>query len=195
MSQAGEVAIVNQALGLLGQDPIMSLDQEGRSAEWSNILWPQARDAVLSLHPWSCALERAQLARLGTAPLAGFAYAYQLPSSPYCLRPWAMEGTPDTGQPWPWRVRRRSLETDAEAALITYSCRLTDTTLFDPLLVEALAAHLAWKLAYVLAGNKRKVPEMLTIFEGAMAQAKNADGRQGLEAPENQTSSYVTGRW
>ncbi len=187
-----EVDVCNLALTWLGERRITSLDDEPLGLVCKEV-WPLARDAVLRMHRWNAIQRQAALARLADAPLAGHAYAYQLPAD--CLRAWRVEDKA-TGQEARFTLFSRRLHTDAAEPILTYGARVTDTTQFDPLLVEACAANLAWTLAYQLIGHKAKAAQMAALLNGKVLQAKNIDELEGSkdEEPE-QVSSYIKRRW
>jgi hypothetical protein len=79
------VDIANKALGFLGQDTIMDLDEENKAARLCKANYELIRDEVLEEFDWNSASERAELAQDATAPEWGFDYRYPLPTNPLCL--------------------------------------------------------------------------------------------------------------
>ena len=71
--------IASRALLKLGAQSINGFDDGSTEAELANALYAPVRDAMLSAYPWSFATTQGTLARLATAPIADFSYAYQLP--------------------------------------------------------------------------------------------------------------------
>lgn len=164
---ASSIDICNLALAHLGEIPnISSIDPpEGSAhAEKCERFYPIARDAALEMRNWSFALKRATLAQVeNDHPERGFKYA--LPSD--CIRaigvgqPGASSSSslfgaiyPDTpiagGKPATedFDIEGGFLFTRAEDAELLYLYRITDTTKFPPLFVNAVA----WLLASYLAG-------------------------------------------
>ena len=74
------LALCSRALLKIGAQPIASFDEGTAEAEVAANLYPAARDALLSLHPWSFATAQATLPRLAAKPVADFAHAFQLPA-------------------------------------------------------------------------------------------------------------------
>lgn len=187
-----EVAICNLALTWLGQKPITSLDDRPLGLVCKEV-WPLARDAVLRLHRWNAIQRQAALARLDQAPLLGYQHAYKLPAD--CLRAWRVVDRA-TGEQAPFALFARDLHSDAEDPVLIYGAREEDTTRYDPLLVQACAANLAWTLAYQLLGHKAKAAEMTALLNSKLVLAKNIDGLEGeKDPPQEQVSSYVSRRW
>ena len=58
------LALCSRALLKIGAQPIASFDEGTAEAEVAANLYPAARDALLSLHPWSFATAQATLPRL-----------------------------------------------------------------------------------------------------------------------------------
>ena len=63
------IEICNNALLDLGEDAIMSLQDDSKAARLCNHRWPGVRDAVLRAHPWNCAMAQWELAAGTAAPL------------------------------------------------------------------------------------------------------------------------------
>ena len=74
------LALCSRALLKIGAQPIASFDEGTAEAEVAANLYPAARDALLSLHPWSFATAPATLPRLAAKPVAAFAPAFPLPA-------------------------------------------------------------------------------------------------------------------
>lgn len=166
------VELCNGALMRLGASAILALDEDSKAARLCAQFFPRVRDAVLRCHPWNCALARADLARLATSPIFGFANAYQLPSD--CLRVLALA---DEGISF--RIEGRMLLCDAEAAQILYIQCVSDPTQFDPLLGEAIVARLAAELAYPIANSTTLAQSMMQLYERKLREARGVDSQEG----------------
>ncbi|MEO8207135.1 MAG: hypothetical protein ABI615_13220 [Chthoniobacterales bacterium] len=79
---ASETSICNLALGRLGNESILSTDDDSESARVCKLFYEPTRDEVLRAHRWKFATVLASLARLTTAPAFGWACQYQLPTEP-----------------------------------------------------------------------------------------------------------------
>lgn len=158
------VKICNLALGLLSQKSITSLSDNSLKARVCNIYYEQVVDAVLRSNDWNSAMCQAQLPAEATAPIWEYANQYPLPSGtdplyPYCLRVIKLEAGND------WEVRGRKILTDYYSPLkITYIGRVKED-LFDPMLVDAIAASLAVKMAneFTESGAKVQLAESLRL--------------------------------
>ena len=174
---ASEVDLCNLALGSLGDEATVAAisppDGSAQAAHCSRF-YPIARDAIQEMHPWGFCTKRASLALLTATAPSEWAYVYAAPSDAVNLlaiydpaavddisAPVPMPGTPwgvtNAGQgvytPQPYAAESLADGTDViytniADAVLHYTSRVTDTTKFSPLFIEALA----WLLASRLAG-------------------------------------------
>lgn len=190
------VSICNAALDMLGADVITALADESKEARLCNRNYERVRDATLRAYPWNCALARTNLAADGSAPSWGYERQFLLPEGPdpaHCLRVLSINGEVDYGLRY--KVEGRKILTDEAAPLeISYIARVTDPALFDPLLVDAIAARLAMDLAYPLTGSVSLAQAMSEAYAEKLAEARMVDAQEGsaddFTAPEWLESRY-----
>ena len=177
---ASTVEICNIALSNLGDQLITSLTEANARARACNLRFNDTRDAVLRSHPWNCAMSRATLAVSGT-PDWGYSNSFALPTD--CLRVLDVEN-PDTE----WKIEGRNIVSDGSTIKIRYIAQVTDTTLFDSTLVQAIALKLAWEIAETLTGNIDLKREMWQKYQFAISEARSNDAMEGtpekIEADE-----------
>lgn len=177
---ASDVEIVNNALSLLGDNPIVSLDDDNVRARIANTMYGPTRDAVLRAHPWNCAITRAALPLISNAPLYGFSNQYQLPTDPYCLRVLSLNEVQEYGDPGDvFKIEGRQLLTNEGTANIRYIARITDPNQYDTLLYECLSARLAAKLCYPVTGSTSLAQAMIALYEGFLKEARTINGQEG----------------
>jgi len=171
---SSQVALCNKALRRLGEDPIISLDE--------NTIWgrrclsalPEVTRTILSLDTWRSCTARAELAAEQADPI-GYTSAYPLPSD--CLRlgairlgqyaDWALEGN---------RILTR--EPKDTSLQIMYCREVTDVNQYTPTLYDAIAAGLAHELSgYSTATNVAK-DEIYQFFLMAVATAQEANNKE-----------------
>lgn len=192
---SSEVNIVNLALSHLGEDAtVSSIDPPEGSAEAEHaaMFYPIARDALLEMHEWRFATKRVLLA-LTTSDTFEWRYAYALPAG--MLRALAVlpetSSAEDDGKDYDQQLDASDVQiilTNCEAASLKYTTRITDTTRFPPLFVEALT----WLLASHLAGpiikgetGRKVAASCLQTAMGFLAQAKVSDANQRKVTPEH----------
>lgn len=192
---ASVVGICNLAMSRLGDSAnISSIDppESSPQAEYCAQFWPIARDAALEAFPWSFATRRVTLAEVATESSA-WAYAYALPSN--CLRVLAVqdfESGSDTGidsasaVQQPFVVESLSsgamaILTDQAQAAARYVVRVTDSTKYSPMFVDAvawlLASHLAGPMIKGDAGAKM-AQFCASAAETVISKAKASDASQ-----------------
>ncbi len=67
-----ETDIANRALSLLGQPPLVALDDGTSNARAIGIHFETVRDTLLRSHPWAFATARAELSELAEPPEFGW---------------------------------------------------------------------------------------------------------------------------
>jgi hypothetical protein len=221
---ASEVDICNLALAHLGDEAtIASLKPpEGSAqAEHASRFYPIARDTLLEMHTWSFASKRASMASY-VNNIEQWDYAYAVPAD---LMTATAVISPDAGndysttyftnneyqnspsiaagtyvpQPYALEVDATGnllIYTNQEKALLRYQAKITDTTKFPPLFIEALSWHLAGMLAGpVIKGDAGAAESKRcnTMMAAYLIQAKESDARQRVSKPEH-VVPWVTGR-
>ncbi|MHC4752091.1 MAG: hypothetical protein ACYTFW_19740 [Planctomycetota bacterium] len=170
------VEICNRALIRLGEDTITSLDDDSDRARICNALYPEVLQTLLSSYPWNCAVHRAELAQLVDAPVWNYAYCYQLPTDPYCLR--VLEADVDITN-YPWEVEGRTLVTDANTIKIKYLALLTDENAIPPFLRKLAAIMLAAEICYPITGDPKMALSIWELYGREEKEARLIDGQEG----------------
>src|SRR6478736_1305662 len=167
-----ETDIANLALQHLGESRISSIEDTGdKVSRTCAVNFAQARDEALQSARWSCAKKQDSLSKLADAPLYKWHAAYQLPAD--FLRLIEIEGANAWTPREYFDVQGKTLligrglidDEMPETIIIEYIRRETDTTVFDPLLVESIAMLLAMKCARSLTGSDSKQSELRQEYE------------------------------
>ncbi|TQV80773.1 hypothetical protein [Denitrobaculum tricleocarpae] len=175
------VEICNRALDKLGSAAITSLDDNVKSARACARMFDAVRDAELRDHQWNFATARASLPELEEVPVYGFARQYQLPGD--CLKVVEVEPTAD------WKIEGRRLLTNVSAPVrIKYIRRVGDTSSFDALFVETLAARMAQELCETLTQSNSKKRVAQDDYAQAVRRARRADAIEGTADALEETS-------
>lgn len=172
------VDIFNLALTDLAADLVADPQQLTQHAKTLAATFPTTRDAVLRAYPWTCAIARQHLPGAAAGALADYAYVYTLPVDPWCLR--ALNIIVKPGAPAvPFTVEGRSLYCDVAGPLpLRFIARVTNTELYDALLVQALAKRLASDCAYRITKKEREL-ELFKVYQEVLAEARSIDGQEG----------------
>jgi hypothetical protein len=174
VSGVSAVSICNLGLVRVGADPIASLDDNNEQARVAKRFYASRRDALLRLHTWNFAQVRVSLVQLSEGPAWGYAYAYALPTEPYCLDVVETDLSPQAEV----RIEGRMLVTDEPAVGILYIGRVPEY-LYDALFVEAFADDLASLFAYPLTRNATLEQTKVTVAKESLKAAKSRDGQEG----------------
>lgn len=200
---ASEVDICNLALARLGDNAtVASIDPPEGSAQAEHCarFYPVARDSLLEMHAWKFATRRVLLAQL-TTDTWNWSFAYAEPTGVLKLLavlPASAASDADT-QEYEAETDGNGtpiILTDQEGASLRYVAHVTDTTVFSPLFVDALA----WLLASYLAGPVLKgdagaamAKACLQSFMLALSNAKVSDANQRKVRPEHKPD-WIAGR-
>lgn len=199
---ASEIDICNLALARLGDSATVSSisPPEGSAqAEHCKRFYPIARDALLELHDWHFATRRKVLAAI-SGEWAPWSYAYAPPAD--CLRVVAIlppESAETETQPFERElgpVGEAVILTNQEEAVARFVAKVTDTTRFSPLFVDALA----WLLASHLAGPLLKGDAGIKMTQqcystglALLARATVSDANQ-RKSGQSHTPAWIAGR-
>jgi hypothetical protein len=164
---ADETSICNLALGRIGDERIMSLNDASQSARYCKLFYSQTRDEVLRSHAWNFATARTTLTALADPPAFGWDLQYQLPNDflRLCqLNSW------DAWEPLDlFELEGDKLLTNESKAEIKYIYRITDVSIFDTIFIEALSLKLASKIARPLTGSQ-------SLGDGALQEYARVTG-------------------
>ena len=187
MTAVSETAIANLALQKLGAARIVSLTQDKPTARSMNACYELIRDRELRAYVWGFAKTGASLAADAAEPADAFlrARAFVLPADYLrLLKP--RDRRPD------WLVVNHqgnvSIVTNDSAPLeIVYIARITDTTRFDAVFIDALACKLAWHTCEEITQSNQKKADILAEYRISIAEARrtNAIEKESDEAPED----------
>lgn len=177
---ADEIGVVNQALAELGEGFIQSFQDGTSVANLCAVLYPDARDETLELHPWNFAMFQARLARGDTPPVLGWRYQYPLQTNPWCIKVRAT----DQGNGARFEIGMdqfygRVLYSDQPEVAITYTGRVQDLGVWAPLALQILLKLLASKLAKPLTGQNSLAELKLKEALNLIPEARASDGREG----------------
>ena len=186
---ASAVDVASKALALIGSEPITSLDPPDNTVRAKTIAlqYNDARDATLRAHPWNFAIKRASLSADVAAPVWGYSQQFTLPNDNLRL----LEVESSDRDLYPWRVEGGKVLSDLTAPInIRYVARIEDTELWDPLFIEAMAAHLGSLCAEKLTGLTSIVESTTALFQAKLSEARSKDGFEQTEETTDDTNDY-----
>lgn len=183
MATITNTAIANIALTELGATRITSFTDGSKNQGRVTSVWDFAKEYALAAYPWTFAIKRqANVPELATVPEWGWAHAYAYPGD--CLRiltlgkggvesdaPWAHESALDGSQ---------IIVTDLAAPIdIKYIYNVTNTQVFSPAFVIALAKALKWMLARPITGKAEVQAQAAQELQEYFARGISTAGAEG----------------
>ena len=145
--------ICNMAISRLGQPKINDIGENSAAAIACRDHFEPVRDALLRGHPWNFATVRADLAE-GATPEYGWSRSFTLPDD--FLRLNTVNGVEASRCEADYSLTFRTIYSNADTLQVTYVKQIEDTTLFDPLFVEAFVLKLAAAIAPSIADPAEK---------------------------------------
>jgi len=183
------VGICNQAIARTGNSAtIAALTEASVSARQCNAHWEQVRDEVLQAFPWGCSTKRVDLSLIDEELVTNWQYCYSYPSD--ALRIFAIVSpasrNPSIEDSIPYEIATHSglkvvLSNEAGAEAL-YAWRQTDPAQYPPLLVKAMAAVLAARIAPAI-GKAEMVQALETSAQRALHEAAQADLNESNPGP------------
>lgn len=200
---ATELEIMNKALSHLGAEEIEATypTEQSREARECDRHYADCRDVTLRAHEWGFANKRDTLA-LSTETVSGWDYVYVIPSD--CLIPRRLynaygstTGTyynqlTDTYEPkgdieyelvTDEDGTLKLLATNEESAILIYTKKITNPTIFDVSFRAALEFRLAADLAVPLRGDSDLAERLLRRFYMQIAEAESLDANADHRKP------------
>jgi len=194
---ASEVDICNLALSHIGASAtISSLTEQSEEAFHCNLLYADARDSVLRAHPWGFAKRHLALSDVGTPP-GNWSYRYSYPNDAIYAREILQTNT--AGDPIKFEVgladafNARVILTDQEDAVLVYTYKVTNTLVFDPLFVNALAWKIASDIVMPLTRDQERLKAAYQMYQGAISEAQTFNANESHD-DVNREASWITGR-
>ena len=172
------VSISNVALAALGANRIVATNEGTEEANLITVHFDQARQYLLSLHPWNFAMKRVQLGQDATKPPFRYDFSYTLPAD--FMRVVTVQENIDykietngNGDP--------AIFTNKDEAFIKYVFDQTDVTKWDFHFVELMSAYLTVVLAYAITKSSSVEARAQERFDEKLSKSKFIDGTQDID--------------
>ena len=179
---ASSTEICNRALGAIGQDEIMTLDDSSKAARACRAFYDPVRRRLQRKHSWVFALRTTTIPKVGPAENQGFLYQYQKPND--CLRLVRVaDGKTANNLEGPY------IYCNDDPLVIRYVQDITDPNLFDDSFTECLVILLANTLIVPLGCDLAREQYYDKRFAEALAEARH------INAIEQNTPELFEGDW
>lgn len=178
---------LNDALGQIGASRITAIDDGSINANFCSTFYPALLDMILRLAHWNFASGRAVLAQDPVPPLFQFTFSYPLPSDFIKIRDYngvAMSFVPSNLAyfipPQVYAIEGHFLYTNDGEVKITYTKRVTDPNLWDPIFYQIVATWLSSKLASAIPKDHTLAAKKLQEVAGMLLPfGVSIDGQEG----------------
>lgn len=179
---ATRVSICSNALLLLGDETIASLEESSDRAVLAANLYESTRDSTLRSHPWNCAVKRVLLAPETGAPAFGFSKSFLLPGD--WLR--TLQVGDDYEAP-AFRNESGRILANATALPLRYIWRNENESTWDAMLIEAMELAMAAKMAYPITQSTSQQEARETLLANHLKKCRAVDGQ---EDPPEELGDY-----
>jgi hypothetical protein len=184
-----KIGLCNLSLSHIGAGAISAINESSSEAIQCSLHYDNALDFVLRDYPWNFATRRVSLAASTDTPPDEWGYAYSLPSDCLWSRRIVVNGAP-TDPLFVVEINSagdgKLLLTNEATAVLQYTARVTETTLFDPMFTETLSWKLASMIAFPLTKSSELWNACQTMYMNMKSAAQRADANEGYaETPAN----------
>ena len=174
---SSKVQICNMALSRLGANTITALSDNTTEAKLCTTLYDDLADRVMMQGSWTSTIYRVALAQTTNTPAYGYAYEYQLPIDPLCLK--VLEVNESAPGSIDHQIEQDKLLTDSASIKIKYIGRLVDTESYGPMLAETIEVLLASYLAFPITGDRGMAQGLREEYAALIGNNLAIDGQQG----------------
>lgn len=179
---ASDTDSANVALRLVGQTPITSLTDGSTTANVVDDIFTEVLHDLLRSHPWNFATKRMQLARISTAPVFEFDYAYAHPSD--WLRTISVHDNNAGHGSVLYRTEQvagqNAIVASSDTIYLRYVYRVTDQNLMAADFRRAFQLALARDLAIPLSSSNTMQEQYSKESSRALARARSSDALGGF---------------
>ena len=175
-----EVSICNQALGWLGQSPIISLDDRSKTAELCKQNYAFIRDAVIEERMWTFAKGRFR-SETQNRDEWGIQYVHAIPQDwigVYRVYNY-INGRDDKRTSRGWDREGDFIIANESVVYLEGTVRVTDTSKFTPMFVQCLATRIAADLAIPITQSEKQQGIQWQLYSAKLEEAAVRDGQQG----------------
>lgn len=170
------ITIANNALALLGDDPISDFNEGSVRASLVSDMYENVLLSTLRMLPWNCAIKRVVLSPSVGTPVFGFTYKFNLPSD--WVRTLSINEKQDIIE---FKIEGRTILTDVDTLQLRYVFKNEDAATYDSGLVDVLTFKLAAALAYPITKSTTQAQLMEQKADMAMRQAKGIDAVEEVQ--------------
>lgn len=173
---SSKVQICNLAMSRIGAARIISLTDGTETANILNTIFDDIADDVMVSGPWTSTIFRAELAAINTTPVYDYAYAYQLPADPYCLK--VLDVYEYNSGDTDYKIEGRTILCNKSSLKIRYIGRILPDY-FDVMLRRAVVSRIVAETVYTLTGDKSVANNAWNQYYRDVQEALSINNQQG----------------
>jgi len=170
---ATRVSICSNALLLLGDQTIASLEEPSDRAVLAANLYESTRDDTLRAHPWNCAVKRVVLAPEIGAPPFDFSHSFVLPGD--WLRTLQVGKEGDNID---YRNESGRILANGTALPLRYIWRNENESTWDAMLVKAMELAMAAAMAYGITQSTSQQELRERKLADHLKRCRSVDGQE-----------------
>lgn len=191
-----DITICSDALVLLGAQPITSLTDGSDPADVCNRLYPDLKNHLLTVYPWSWSLKKVQLSKNATAPVNEWDNAFDLPNDIIGSVIAVFDSSSSGIRPrrYGWEIYGTQLFTNLDTIYIDYQATVVEASMPE-YFIRFLRVALAAEIAIPITDQATKAQDLRLQAYGSpgesgrgglLREAMNIDGRgQGTQIVED----------
>lgn len=188
---------VNEALALIGEPPIASIDDPRRkAARNAKRFFAGVRDDLLRQTPWEFAMAWVTPPAAPNAPSSGYAFRYLMPDD--CVDVFQIKNLPDDA----WETPNAGdddtvvtvLDTNATAPLVQYTRRIVNPAQWDESFAVLFALKLAAKLNPLVGRDKTLTQQLDAKAEMKLDEASRRDAQARSSQQVTRDTSWTQAR-
>lgn len=166
-----KLEVANQALALLGQEPLLSFDKDSRNGRVIRLFFETARIAVLEDNHWSFASKRALPSPDTIVPLFGWTQQFTLPGD-FLKEQFVLDGSDCNID---YRIESGKLLTNTTTPRLIYTWDQQDYSRYSAKFIELLAYKLAAKCAYQVTNSRQEEQALFNAYSELLIETMSSD--------------------
>lgn len=178
--------VANQALALLGQEPLSTFDKENRNGRTIRLFYETARVGVLEDGHWSFSTKRQVLSPSST-PAFGWSKGFTLPAD--CLKEQFVLDT--NNENVKYRIESGELLANETTIQLIYTWDQEDYSKYSAKFIELFAYKLATKCCYQVTGSRSEEQALFEAYSALLIETMSNDSIGDGEERVIQDSTWL----
>lgn len=188
--------VCNMALGYIGKQPIVTIDDNTDNAKKCNLYYDPCRRQLLRSFEWNFARRQEKLALIDTDK-HGWGQIYNYPEECLLIYRVYEKNNYDNNRFEIFNINNnvKGIACNVEEAYVEFLQDIADLSIWPPDLIIALAHLLAYNITIALAGNSSTMKEQYEMYRAALDEAKLNAAHEQNSMMRSSGFQYITSRW